>query len=251
MKTFITFAVLLVASLAVSAEDGVCHNHITQACSQGVGGECFYFEWVFKVTHLYFSLYSTGGPTECNSRFGGISKSESNLNAFLKKKLATSYDYMLLQTHFDSYQKNRPGFKKLFNGLSDQAWDETVALIKHVTKRGGVVDFAGFGRENLSAIGGKTLEVDELHALALALDSEKQLGNDAIKVHQHASHMNHKDDGDWYDPELTQFMEEKFLENQATTIRKLSGYANDLKKLMSINDPSLNVYLFDEYLAKQ
>uniref|UniRef100_T1GUI8 Ferritin n=1 Tax=Megaselia scalaris TaxID=36166 RepID=T1GUI8_MEGSC len=172
------------------------------------------------------------GQTECNSRFGGISKSEGNLNAFLKKKLATSYDYMLLQTHFDSYQKNRPGFKKLFNGLSDQSWDETVALIKHVTKRGGVVDFSGFGREQLSAIGGKKLEVDELHALAIALDSEKQLGNDAIKVHQHASHMNHKDDGDWYDPELTQFMEEKFLEKQASTIRTLSGYANDLKRLM-------------------
>lgn len=158
---------------------------------------------------------------------------------------------MLLQTHFDSFQKNRPGFKKLFNGLSDESWDETVTLIKHVTKRGGTIDFSGFGSEQLSAIGGKTLEVDELYALALALDSEKQLGNDAIKVHQHASHMNHKEDKSWYDPELTQFMEEKFLEKQASTIRKLSGYANDLKRLMQVNDPSLNVYLFDEYLAKQ
>ncbi|KAL5284340.1 Fer2LCH family protein [Megaselia abdita] len=169
----------------------------------------------------------------------------------MKKKLATSYDYMLLQTHFDSYQKNRPGFKKLFNGLSDESWDETVALIKHITKRGGVVDFTGFGTDRLSAVGSEKLEIDELHALAVALDAEKKLGNDAIKVHQHASHLNHQEGKVSYDPELTQFMEEKFLEKQATTIRKLSGYANDLKKLMSVNDPSLNVYLFDEYLAKQ
>jgi len=227
MKTFIAFAVLFVASWA-AAEEEVCYNHVVQACSQGVAG-----------------------VSECNSKFGGISNSEENLNSFLKKKLATSYDYMLLQTHFDSYQKNRPGFKKLFNGLSDQSWDETVTLIKHVTKRGGTIDFSGVGTRQLSAIGGKKLEVDELYALALALDSEKQLGNDAIKVHQHASHMNHKDDKAGYDPELTQFMEETFLEKQASTIRKLSGYANDLKKLMQVNDPSLNVYLFDEYLAKQ
>lgn len=39
MKTFIAIAVLLVATLASAAEEGVCHNHIVQACSQGVGGE--------------------------------------------------------------------------------------------------------------------------------------------------------------------------------------------------------------------
>jgi len=231
MKAFITIAVLLVASLAVSAEQEVCYNHVVQACENGVNGE-------------------VGG---CNSKYGGISFSEDNLNSFFKRKLATSYDYMLLQTHFDSYQKNRPGFKKLFNGLSDQSWEESVALIKHITKRGGVINFNGFGKgeKQWTAVGDKKLEMNELQALAVALDTEKKLSIEAIKVHQHASHMNHKDDATVYDPEITQFMEEKFLENQGATIRKLSGYANDLKKLMTVSDPSLNVYLFDEYLAKQ
>lgn len=47
-------------------------------------------------------------------------------------------------------------------------------------------------------------------------------------------------------------MEENFIEYQSGTIRKLAGYAMDLKKLLTeSNDGSLAVYLFDEYLQSQ
>lgn len=55
--------------------------------------------------------------------------------------------------------------------------------------------------------------------------------------------------------QIAHFIEEEFIEDQASTIRKLSGYTNDLKKLLKeykdTNDVSLSLYLFDEYLAKQ
>lgn len=153
---------------------------------------------------------------------------------------------MLLATHFNSYQKNRPGFQKLYQGLSDRSFDDTIDLIKQITRRGGIVDFNTKHESPASVKQQQTLlEVEELHSLAIALDNEKQLSNGAIHVHSIAAH------GAKRDPEMTQFLEEKFLTTQAKTVRKLSGYANDLAKLMNNPDPSLAVYLFDEYLQKQ
>jgi len=41
------------------------------------------------------------------------------------------------------------------------------------------------------------------------------------------------------------------MHRQAENVRKLSGYANDLKRLISENkQASLSLFLFDEYLQK-
>lgn len=45
-------------------------------------------------------------------------------------------------THFGNYEKSREGFEKLFQKLSDSTWDDAIDLIKYITKRGGVMDFA-------------------------------------------------------------------------------------------------------------
>lgn len=56
----------------------------------------------------------------------------------------------------------------------------------------------------------------------------------------------------WKHFQVAHYLEEKFLGDQASTIRKLSGYTNDLIKLIQESiDPSLSLYLFDEYLQKQ
>lgn len=45
-------------------------------------------------------------------------------------------------------------------------------------------------------------------------------------------------------------MEEKFLEPQADRVRDLAGYTSDLKNLLTDDDPSVAIFLFDEYLKK-
>lgn len=160
--------------------------------------------------------------------------------------MTKSYEYLLLATYFNSYQKNRPGFQKLYQGLSDRSFDDTIDLIKKLTSRGGKVNFNTVHESPASVSKVRMqLEVDELHSLAMALDNEKQLTNGAIHVHTRALHSGERD------PEITQYLEEKFLTKQSETVRKLSGYVNDLSKLMNVPDPSLSVYLFDEYLQKQ
>lgn len=186
------------------------------------------------------------GSAICNARYGGIDHIEPEIQAYINSQLTKSYEYLLLATHFNSYQKNRPGFQKLYQHLSDRAYEHAVELIKQLTRRGGKNNLnvvhespASLVKQHLS------LEVDELHSLAMALDNEKQLSNGAIHVHTRALHASQRD------PETAQYFEEKFLGNQAEVVRKLSGYANDLSKLMNQKDPSLAVYLFDEYLSKQ
>ncbi|XP_065371287.1 ferritin light chain [Calliphora vicina] len=223
MKSFIVVALLAAICAVVKTED-VCHTNVEKAC----GGT------------------TISGPSICNSIYGGIERVEPEVQAYINSHLTKSYEYLLLATHFNSYQKNRPGFQKLYQGLSDRSFDDTIDMIKQLSRRGGKANF-NVVHESPATISRKAmnLEVDELHSLAMALDTEKQLSTGAFHVHNHALHSAERD------PEMAQYVEEKFLGKQAETVRKLSGYANDLAKLMNQQDPSLAVYLFDEYLQKQ
>jgi ferritin heavy chain len=225
MKILIAIVLFVGVCSAVNVEE-TCHSDVVRACSPT------------SLTGLASNI--------CNSRFGGIDHIEPEVQAYVNSQLTKSYEYLLLATHFNSYQKNRPGFQKLYQGLSDEAFDNTIDLIKQLTRRGGRVNFNSV-HESPASVGNKKmkLEVDELHSLAMALDNEKVLSNGAIHVHTRATHSTERD------PEIAHYIEEKFLPQQAEKIRKLSGYANDLAKMMQNPDPSLSVYLFDQYLQKQ
>lgn len=52
--------------------------------------------------------------------------------------------------------------------------------------------------------------------------------------------------------QIAHYLEEEFIEDQASTVRQFSGYTNDLRQLIKDSvDTSLSVFLFDEYLQKQ
>lgn len=87
--------------------------------------------------------------------------------------------------------------------------------------------------------------MNELNSLAKALDTEKQLAEEALRLH--AQTQNHPKQ----DASVAHYLEEEFMEPQAETIRKLAGHTNDLKSLIADRDSSLSVFLFDEYLKKQ
>jgi len=185
----------------------------------------------------------------CNANFSGFSSGVQHLQAYANEQLLKSYDYLLLSANFGTYVKNRPGFEKQFRALSDAAWERSLNLIKHITKRGGQHDFYTRRSVTVSTPQKRVLELREIEALAFALDTEKSLSLEAHSLHERYSHANHKSR---YDAEVAHYLEEKFIEDQATTIRKLSGYTNDLRRLLDESvDSSLSLFLFDEYLQKQ
>lgn len=186
----------------------------------------------------------------CNAIFSGFPKNVGVLQRYANHQIEKSFEYLLLAANFGTYVKNRPGFEKQFRSLSDKSWSNGIELIKHITKRGGAHDFSVSSNNKTEKK--QILDLNEINALALTLDYEKTLALEAHHIHEKYSHAKHPTE---YDPEIAHFIEEEFIEDQAHTIRKLSGYTNDLKKLLKeykdTNDVSLSLYLFDEYLGKQ
>lgn len=83
-----------------------------------------------------------------------------------------------------------------------------------------------------------------MHSLAKALDSQKQLADEALRIHGEALHR------DKQDAAVAHYIEEHFMEPLSERVRQLAGYSNDLKNMLEKSDASLSVFLFDEYLQK-
>lgn len=132
------------------------------------------------------------GLGNCNANFSGFGSSIQHLQAYANEQLIKSFDYLLLSANFGTYVKNRPGFEKQFRALSDSAWNRAIDLMKHMTKRGGQHDFYMRHAAPASPVPKRILELNEINALALALDTEKTLATEAHGLHERYSHANHK-----------------------------------------------------------
>ncbi|CAB3261009.1 unnamed protein product [Arctia plantaginis] len=191
------------------------------------------------------------GLARCNAKYGEYGSHgnvATELQAYANLHLERSYEYLLSSAYYNNYQTNRAGFSKLFKKLSDDAWEKTIDIIKHVTLRGDEMDFS---RQSIQKSIRKnyTVELHELEALAKALDTQKELAERAFYIHREAT----RNSQHLHDPEIAQYLEEEFIEYQAKNIRDLAGHTNDLKKFVASNngqDLSLGLYLFDEYLQK-
>jgi len=183
----------------------------------------------------------------CNAEIESFTRYNQTLQAYANEQISRSFQYLLLSANFGSFVKNRPGFKKQFTALSDKAWNNGINIIKHITKRGSEHNFGAVSAMPKNAP--TSLDLNEIQALTLSLVYEKAFLVEAHHIHRSYSHAYHQHH---YDPEIAHFMEEKFFGQQTDTIRKLSGYINDLQKMSrNAEDISLPLYMFDEYLEKQ
>uniref|UniRef100_U5ER51 Ferritin n=1 Tax=Corethrella appendiculata TaxID=1370023 RepID=U5ER51_9DIPT len=225
MKIFIALVTIAFAIVGTSANKH-CYADAENACNQNNPDDTL---------------------PNCNAVFSGFPHAQMSLHEFTVMQIQSSFEYLLLSSKFSTHVKNRPGFAKKFRGLSDRSWNQGIELIKHMTKRGGKMEFRKVEKPRL--LYGHTLELDELQSMAIVLENEKFLAKTAHHIHQTVSHANHTTH---YDPALGHYIEENFLEDQADTIRQYSGYANDLKHFMQEkHNVALSLYLFDEYLQKE
>lgn len=188
----------------------------------------------------------------CNAVYGEFGRHgnvASEMQAYANLHLERSYEYLLSYAYYNNYKTNRLGFSKLFKKLSDDAWEKTIDIIKHVTMRGGDMNFGQRSTQKSIDRKNYTVEVYEVHALARALDTQKELAERAFYIHREAT----RNSQHLHDPEIAQYLEEEFVEYQAKRIRELAGHTRDLKRFIESNngqDLSLSLYLFDEYLQK-
>ncbi|XP_050531118.1 ferritin heavy polypeptide-like 17 [Daktulosphaira vitifoliae] len=213
-------AIFIVCIGYASAE--YCYSDVVGACSP-VGGEV----------------------QNCNSKYGALKGEDIlvNFQSYINKHIMRSFQYLLMSSHFGNYEKNREGFEKLYRKLSDDTWHQAIDMVKFITKRGGHMDFRMIGEDKSDkAI---DYEMYELGSMAKALDMQKRLASEAFDIHAEVTRKKE------HDPEVASYLENNFVHKHSSIVRELSGHTNDLKHLIGNNpDPSLSLYLFDEYLKK-
>lgn len=214
---------------------------------------CFFFGTlaIVKGEFCYSDVVGACSPSgselsNCNAKYGAAHEVMKDLHNYVNVHITRNWQYLLMSTYFNNYEKNRAGFSKLYKELSDKAWGDAIDLIKYIGKRGGQMDF-DFRKENNLAVSVDTYEMHEMSSLAKALDIQKHLAEESHSIHAEAMRRKH----DFHDPEVGSFIENNFLHQHADTIRTLAGHTSDLKKLMgNTNDQSLALYFFDQYLQK-
>ncbi|KAL7302442.1 ferritin heavy chain A [Trichogramma pretiosum] len=220
------FLIVLLCGLLVSSSTAeFCYDEVEAACSP----------------KPVSSLLDGPNLPNCNAKYGAIDSLQTDLQAYANGQLESSFEYLLMSTHFGNYETNRAGFQKLYRKLSDLAWQKSIDLIKYISTRGGKMNFNQLPHLKKNSKESHNLEVSELHSLAKALDSQKQLANEVLRLHNLAK--NHQDAA------IAHYLEEEFLEKQTEEIRNLAGHTADLKNLLN-RDAPLAVFLFDEYLQK-
>ena len=163
--------------------------------------------------------------------------------------LIRSYEYLFLSAQFGTHLKDRPGFEKVLHGLADNAWNKGFEIIKEGSKRGLEHSFKDNTIGTIKAHG----NVNEVEALAKAVDIEKKLLIKANEIHRHHSHATlNEDKAKGYDAGIAHFLQEEIIEDKTDTVRSLVGHVNDLKNIFK-KDASIfpmSLYLFDQYLQK-
>ncbi|CAH1176752.1 unnamed protein product [Phaedon cochleariae] len=226
MKSFIIIAVFFCA--AASASEDYCYKDVVEAC---------------KTTS---KKYTTG--LNCTAKYGAIDAVQADLQKYANLHLVRSFEYLLMSTHFANYEKNRPGFEKLFRGLSDDKWSNGIEVIKYIAKRGGEMNFNVVGDDLLQeAEEDRSFELYELSAIARALDNEKRFALEAHHIHSEATRKSKS----FHDPEISDYLEKEHVHKDRDLVRKLAGYTTDLSALLNGPDSSLSLFLFDDYLQKQ
>ncbi|CAL7948650.1 unnamed protein product [Xylocopa violacea] len=220
------FGILSILLAVTSAEE--CYSEMYSACQ----------------ANSKTSVLDESVKDKCNATYGSIDGLLVDLQGYANVNIDSSFEFLLLSSYFGNYENQREGFKKLYRKYSDQMWEDAINLIKFITKRGGTMDFHKFSQFKTPIAEARIIELNEIESLAKALDIQKQIANEALRIHSRAQlHTKH-------DASVAHYVEERFLESQAERIRDLAGYITDLKHLLAEHDPTLCLFLFDEYLQK-
>lgn len=212
----------------------------------------FIFAQAFAVEHCYSEVVGAcspvgGGVENCNSKYGAIKDINKELSNYVNLLINKNWQFLLLHTHFANYEADRPGLTKLYKKYADKLWEDSIKVAKYITKRGGVTDFA---YKKVAPVESNidNYELTEVASLAKGLDLWKYVANEVFHIHAEAGRRRET----VHDAETVSFFENEFVHDHSEIIRGLSGYVNDLKKLLSNpSDSNVALWFFDNYIAKQ
>lgn len=260
------FAFLLFVTCQARGQNGYSDNPDTNTCDATVYDQCL------------TAGSSWNGGSACSAVYGGFRGNQNNLNLLMKNHLRDSFKFLIMGSNFNSDEVNRAGIPKLLQGYSDKMWEQGKSMLKYILKRGGKFSDSANSKMFYLDVPTGTETFSEVSALGASLDIMKQQAEDAIVVYKHANNRNNHNNGahgdvngnnanangnsanndkyfsgqhtNSYDPSISHFLEEKFIEEYTDNVRELAGYLNTLAKIVrNDNQRNMGLHLFDQSLA--
>ncbi|XP_017871470.1 PREDICTED: soma ferritin [Drosophila arizonae] len=155
---------------------------------------------------------------------------EDKLNDQINLELKACHQYLAMAYHFDRADVSSPGIHSFFLKASMEERDHAELIMKYMNKRGGLIRLSTVP-EPLAEFG------DALGALKYALQMELEVNQHLLDVHALAGKEN--------DPNLCDFIEANFLQEQVDGQKVLADFIRQLERAKS----DIGDYLFDKYMA--
>ncbi|KAJ3682858.1 hypothetical protein LUZ60_013085 [Juncus effusus] len=155
------------------------------------------------------------------ARYKYQDKCEAAVNEQINVEYNVSYVYHAMYAYFDRDNVALPGLAKFFKESSEEEREHAEKLMKYQNKKG--------GRVKLQSILMPVIEFDHadkgdaLYAMELALSLEKLTNEKLLNLHKVAEQNK--------DPEMTSYIESEFLSEQVESIKKISEYVSQLRRV--------------------
>lgn len=158
------------------------------------------------------------------------SECEASINKQINLELYASYVYRSMAWYFDRDDVAMKGLHKYFRENADEENEHAEKLMKYQNTRGGRVVLQKVDKPDKDTWG------TPLDAMQAALELEKTVNQSLLDLHKlSASHD---------DAHLCDYLEREFLDDQVESIKKISEYITNLKRVGN----GLGEFLFDKHL---
>merc|ERR1711933_709195 len=129
---------------------------------------------------------------------------EALINKQVNMEMYASYVYLSMASYFGRDDQSLHGFAKFFKDNSNEEMDHAIMFMDYQSSRGGRVVFQDIAKPTPSEWG------TPLEAVEAALELEKTVNQSLLDLHAAASKKN--------DPHLSNFIEDKFLDEQVVIL---------------------------------
>lgn len=157
-------------------------------------------------------------------------EAEEGINRQINLELTASYAYQAAARYFEREDVALYGFGRYFQKASDEEREHAEKLQRYQLIRGGTLQYwdVPAPTAELSAY-----PAPGLQAMQMALDLERRVNQSLLDLHRTADEAG--------DPQMTDWLEGTFLNEQVEAIKELSDHVANLTRV----GPGLGEYMFD------
>ncbi|XP_066275678.1 soma ferritin-like [Branchiostoma lanceolatum] len=154
---------------------------------------------------------------------------ETGINKQINLEMAASYTYRSMASYFNRDDIALKGVAEFFRHGAEEEMEHARILEEYQNKRGGRAVYENLKKPEKDTWG------SALEAMQAALTLEKSVNQKLLNLHKTAGQHN--------DPQLQDFLDGNFLQEQVESIKEIADYITNLKRVGS----GLGEYMFDSH----